>query len=398
MSTLPPYPIAFAHNRYRATSPSGENVVVDREFDLLRDAGAEVCLVERRSDDLLRQGRLSQLRTLWSMTPSAARQQSLSEELPNRPGILHLHNPWPQMTPDLLVAAKRAGWNTVMTLHNYRMVWSGSRFLVPGRRRKARTQQEREDTAQMPAVIANPIQRFLYERAIAKHWRHGTLELVDRFLCLSEPHRELLVRYGIPEDKLVVKPHFLTDPGINPESSGDQGYALFVGRCTPEKGIGWLVEHWPFKDMPLVVAGSGPLAEVARQRGADVRGQVSPAEVFEFIRNCRMVVVPSTCREPFGLANIEALACGKPILTTSISALAGPLDASACGACYDPDDSTGMIEAARRLWHQAPELRSACRKLYETSYTPQVGLKETLTIYQKVRPWPDRPMAEATSA
>jgi glycosyltransferase involved in cell wall biosynthesis len=87
----------------------------------------------------------------------------------------------------------------------------------------------------------------------------------------------------------------------------------------------------------LVVAGSGALAESIERRittlglGQAVRlvGDVHGAELVNWIRSADLCVVPTQRPEPFGLATVEALACGTPVVATPSGAspeLLEPLD------------------------------------------------------------------------
>ena len=64
---------------------------------------------------------------------------------------------------------------------------------------------------------------------------------VGCFVALSESSRRQFIVAGLPEDRLVVKPNFMSDPGTPPECL--RRGALFVGRLSPEKGLQTLLRH-----------------------------------------------------------------------------------------------------------------------------------------------------------
>lgn len=98
---------------------------------------------------------------------------------------------------------------------------------------------------------------------------------------------------------------------------------LYVGRLSPEKNIGLLVEMMERlgDNHQLLVAGSGPLAEwlrdeAARRAPGKIRllGQVSDRrELIALYRHCDAFIHPNP-REPFGIAPLEAMAAGIPLL------------------------------------------------------------------------------------
>ncbi|MDM7992176.1 MAG: glycosyltransferase [Candidatus Fermentibacter sp.] len=110
-------------------------------------------------------------------------------------------------------------------------------------------------------------------------------------------------------------------------ADGRDGYFLFVGRFRRYKGIPVLLEAW--RGLPgrrLVMAGSGPLSkeisEAASRDGSlvELAGDVSDDRLVELYRGARALILPSTERsEAFGLVQVEAMACGTPVISTDIA-------------------------------------------------------------------------------
>ena len=134
-------------------------------------------------------------------------------------------------------------------------------------------------------------------------------ECVDLYLALTEFARGKFIQGGIPANKIVVKPHFVSpDPG---EGRGGGEYAVFVGRLTEEKGIHTVVEAWRTLGsvLPLRIIGDGPLMNFVlsaahRGSGIQVEGWQSPEAVTSAMKAAKVVVVPSLWYETFGLVVI----------------------------------------------------------------------------------------------
>ena len=105
---------------------------------------------------------------------------------------------------------------------------------------------------------------------------------------------------------------------------------LYAGRLSPEKGLLELVAA--ASDLNLVVAGDGPL----RSRVPQARGFVPHDELQRLYARAAVVVCPSR-REGFGVACLEAMAHGRPVV------------ASAVGGLRDlvVDGETGLLVPAR---------------------------------------------------
>jgi rhamnosyl/mannosyltransferase len=103
---------------------------------------------------------------------------------------------------------------------------------------------------------------------------------------------------------------------------------LFVGRLVYYKGVEYLIEAMSgLPEASLVIIGSGPLkaqveGDIARfhlgQR-VTVIPYAPPEDLYAFYEACDMLVLPSTERsETYGLVQVEAMACGKPVVNTNI--------------------------------------------------------------------------------
>jgi glycosyltransferase involved in cell wall biosynthesis/SAM-dependent methyltransferase len=158
--------------------------------------------------------------------------------------------------------------------------------------------------------------------------------------------------------------------------------------------LGTVRRRWP--EVLLVVAGTGslgrPLAELARALGLEghVRflGFVDEATLPDLYATADLFVLPTRALEGFGLATVEALACGTPVVGTPVGAtpeLLAPLDPALLAR-----DATaeGLAEALDRFLTRlradpagVAALRRACRHHAETHYDWEAsvdGLERTL--------------------
>ncbi|GAB3993786.1 hypothetical protein GCM10029992_06370 [Glycomyces albus] len=113
--------IVIAHNRYSSAQPSGENTIVDYEIGALREAGVEVVPFLRSSDEIASLPAHRKAALAVSPIHAASAQRDLAALIEReRPDLLHLHNPYPLLSPSVVRTAHRHGVKVVQTIHNYR--------------------------------------------------------------------------------------------------------------------------------------------------------------------------------------------------------------------------------------------------------------------------------------
>lgn len=101
------------------------------------------------------------------------------------------------------------------------------------------------------------------------------------------------------------------DPAMFPFRADKDDYYLFIGRLVDRKGYRIAADVCFDLGARLIVAGQGtpPL-------GSEYVGVVGPEERGRLMAGARAVFVPTIYVEPFGNVNIEAQACGTPVITT----------------------------------------------------------------------------------
>ncbi len=165
--------------------------------------------------------------------------------------------------------------------------------------------------------------------------------------------RKLRELYGRDADAVVY-------PGVDLQlyrpSSASGRYAITVGRLSPEKGLDRLLEVWrDLPELPLHIVGDGPAELVqelrARAPGGVVwRGALPPAEVAQALREASVAVF-APHGEEFGLAALEAMASGVPVVAWRDGGLAETVIDGQTG--FLVDDTVTFRHRVRLLLHDA---------------------------------------------
>ncbi len=140
-----------------------------------------------------------------------------------------------------------------------------------------------------------------------------------------------------------------------------EGYFLFVGRFRKYKGIDVLLDAWAsLPDQRLVMVGGGPLLPMVMRRvksenlSVEVVSDVSDSDLAGFYRKARALLLPSTMRsEAFGMVQVESMACGTPVVSTSLPTGVPWVNAdSVSGIVVEPGNPEAIVDAVRRMLDQ----------------------------------------------
>jgi glycosyltransferase involved in cell wall biosynthesis len=390
--------VVVAHNRYREAIPSGENVIVETEIAQLRAAGVQVLPFQRSSDSIAELPAAQ--KALLPIAPIYGReaQRDLSRLLvAERPDLLHLHNPYPLLSPWVIRTAHAHGVPVVQTVHNYRQVCASGLYFRDGHN----CQDCRGRFVGWPAVRhkcyrGSAAQSALMATTLAVH--RPTWRSVDRFIALTDRIADHLRDYGIPDERIAVKPNGIPDPG-EPAPLGD-GF-LYGARLSPEKGLELLLDAW--RRHPdgalgeLRIAGDGelrPLAERAATERADVTylGVLNREEITAARNRAAVVLAVPTWNDVLPTVILEALAAGRPVLGTAVGGIPYLLGSgTGTGSALEteagwlvPPDAAALAAALPQARARAGDLAKGARDRYLRHFHPDVLTATLIDLYSEV--------------
>ena len=384
--------ILMAHDRYRQRG--GEDEVYDAETGLLESRGHRVIrhVVHNESIEERRGFRLAAV-TVWNRSSRREIRDLIRRE---RPDLAHFYNTFPLLSPSIYAACRDEGVPVVQSLHNFRLMCANATFFRSGR--------PCEDclgkTVPLPAVVHKCYRggRAATAAVVAMQVTHRGLgtwsKQVDLYLAgFTEFARDKFVRGGIPPEKLVLKPNFVfPDPG---PGTGKGGFALFIGRLTPEKGVQVLVDAWAKigSRVPLKIVGDGAMSSVAeaaaKQPGVSWLGRRPLAEVHGLLKDAAFLVFPSTWYEALPRTIVDSLAVGTPILASKIGAMSDLIVDGVNGLHFEPGNPADLADKALNLAADPPalkRLRAGARADFERQYTADRNYDMIMDAYRRVLP------------
>lgn len=384
----------MVHNRYSSRVPSGENLAVDDDVRWLRAAGVEVLRHEVTNDEIVSPGPLARARdgidAVWSL-PARRRFLASLDEL--RPDVVHVHNLFPLLTGSVPRAARTRGVPVVWTVHNRRV-----RCVAGGYFREGAACHECRPGWRVPGVV----HRCYAESAAASALVTVASSLfrttarrggVTAIAISDAMGRWLTTTGGFPADRVRVRHNGVDGPPVPVPPAVEQRRFLFLGRLSAYKGVDLMLDAWRRADVDaeLHIVGDGDLADdVAAAAAADPRitwvGNVEPDRIGEQIATARAVIVPSVWDEPFGRTAAEALAHGRPVITTGTGGLAEIVD-NDCGWVTGTESehvARALTDAASDDSGVADRARAA-RDRWSTTFSPEATTATLLEVYQDAR-------------
>jgi len=381
--------IMLVHNYY--INPGGEDQVFAAELKMLQEKGNNVfiCTPENRQLERIPRVRAA-IYTLWNTMVYRAIRQRIREVQPN---VIHIHNTFPLASPAVIHAARAEGIATVQTLHNYRLICPNALFYREGKICElckgkyipwpSLAHACYRNSRAASAVVASML---TLHRAIGTWSR-----MVDVYIALTEFARNKFIEGGLPKEKIVVKPNFVyPDPG---QGNGKGGYALFVGRLSPEKGVRTLIAAWEKigAKMPLTIIGGGTMeSDIAtaanKMVGIEYLGRRPREQVIDLMKRAAFLIFPSEWYEGFPMTIAEAYATGLPVIASNLGSMASLIDDGRTGLHFRPGDPEDLADKVDWLLSHPVELanmRKEARAEYEAKYTAERNYRMLMEIYER---------------
>jgi len=184
------------------------------------------------------------------------------------------------------------------------------------------------------------------------------------------------IHHGLPEDLLAQGP-------------GDGGYLAFIGRISPEKApdaairiaaaAGWKIKIAAKIDNADRLYFEEKIKHLFELPHVDYIGEISDDQKSEFLGNAAGLLFPIAWCEPFGLAMIEAMACGTPVIAMRNGSVPEVVDEGITGFIVESEEEA--VAAVRRL----PELeRGIVRRTFERRFCARRMAENYVAIYQEL--------------
>jgi glycosyltransferase involved in cell wall biosynthesis len=185
------------------------------------------------------------------------------------------------------------------------------------------------------------------------------------------------VHHGLPPD--------LLRPTLAPRG----GYLAFLGRISPEKGVDRAIAIARAAGLPLRIAAKvdrvdeeyfrAQIAPLLATPGVEYIGEIDDRRKGQFLGDALALLFPINWPEPFGLAQIEAMACATPVLAFRNGAVGEVIDVGVTGHVVDSiEEAIGKLAAVLALD------RGGVRRRFEERFSVSRMAGDYLKIYARL--------------
>ncbi len=270
-------------------------------------------------------------------------------------------------------------------------------------------------------ALARPSSRlivWIHAEVVRPQWRYNAfyrpflrrlLARADHIVVASPPMADLVAELRDFKHKLLVIPYAI-DPdqhALTPDicerarairAGGRQPLVLFVGRLVPYKGVDVLLRALPDVKARAILVGDGPMKAEWQRLAADLgltgaegrvefAGEVDTDTLAALYQACDVFVLPSVTRaEAFGMVQVEAMACRKPVISTALpSGVPWVNQHGETGLVVPPGDVMALKNALNTLVSD-PDLRARMgergRARVEREFSTERMAGQAATMYE----------------
>jgi len=338
-------------------------------------------------------GPVDKLRTVFRILYSTEAKKKMAQLIDDlEPDIIHFHNITRQLSPSIIDAAVSRGVPTIQTMHDLSLVCPAHSFFVKGRACEACAGGRYFHAVSKKCIDGLVSSTVLGTFEAYLHAWMGLYRKIGLFIAPSLFLKSKVSTLPWIRNRIVHLPYFIP-PGPDYSREND-GYVLYAGRISVEKGVGTVIgAARRLKALRFLIAGEGPLLHRFKREAAgcgniEFVGYVCGDALEELIRGSGCVVVPSVSYENLPLSILEAFARGKPVVGSRAGGIPELVRDGMTGYLFEPGDVDSCVSAIEGTMADEERRRNLgrqARDLVGREYSPDSHYERLMTLYREVR-------------
>ena len=313
------------------------------------------------------------------------------------PDVAHIRGIYHHLSPSILWELKQQGVPVIYHVNDFKILCPTYNLVADGHACES-CSRGAYFHALTKGCYAGPRSSaaVLVAEAYLHKWLRTYERCVDLFLTPSEFVCDKLIAAGYPKERIEVLPHFQALPSEE-LLAPDEGYVLYFGRLSPEKGVYELLRAMVrLPHIPLIIAGDGPerdclqaLAHELHLNNVQFAGMVHGPQLERLIAGCRFSVFPSHAYETLGKSILESYAWARPVVATDLGSRRELVDNGVTGILYRPGDREELVHSIGFLFERndlVAKMGAAARRRLRDKHDPARHMDALLEIYSRLAP------------
>ncbi len=329
-------------------------------------------------------------RLIWNKEAAKKFAKLLDE---TKPDLIHAHNIYHQLSPAILIEAKKRNIPVIMTLHDYKLICPNYLMFTHGKHCEKCLSGN-----YFNCLVNNCYYSYLRSGLAAlesflhnKVW-YSYKNNVNLFISPSNYLKEKMISAGWDPNKIIT----LNNPASEYQETTSGSRLLYLGRLSIEKGVDVLIRALKLTNESLDIAGTGPDEDKLKQLSTELdlkdritfHGQLLGEDLEKLKREAKAIILPSIWAENMSLVLLESLAYGKLIIASASGGTPELIEDNKTGFLFPPGDSEILAQKINELNKLNKEQRETMAAKIRDKITPlNIGehLKKLKNIYYKYK-------------
>ena len=308
--------------------------------------------------------------------------------------IAHFHVFQHQISPSVFGPLNKRNIPIVLTLHDLKPICPNYKMYVNGHICEDCKGRKFYKCFSNRCTKGSALGSFVNSLEMYFHYTMGYYENVDRYIAVSQFYRNKMIEFGFKAEKISYIPNYI-DVGLYGSSVKDDGYMLYFGRLSAEKGITTLIQAaFLLPDVPIYIVGTGPLETQLKQeveskglKNILFLGYKTGNELRQIISEATAIVVPSQWYENCPMAILESFAACKPVIGSEIGGIPELINPEIDGLTFPPGDPDALASCISWVWRNrnlAKDMGLAGRKKVEERFNAEAHYDGLMSIYNSL--------------
>lgn len=306
-----------------------------------------------------------------------------------QPDLVHFHNIYHQLTPSIIKVAKQFGCKTVLTAHDTKIACPSYTMYRDGHTCEEcvhgsvwnATKYRCQEGSLIKSVLLSV--EATYQNISKNYQQLDAIVSPSRFLGR-------FIQQKLPNNRVDVIVNGI-DESVSLEGVSDQGYFLYLGRLSQEKGVPTLAKAHQLMTQTagLKIVGDGPEFNQLKETypSAELLGFKRGEELLTLIKEAKAVIVPSECYENCSMSVIEAMSYGKPVIGSKIGGIPEQIRDGIDGYLFQAGNAQALANTLDLLVkepNKTIDMGNNARERFLSKYTLTKHKYDLLNLYQEL--------------